>query len=70
MTAQEQEILTMYNALPEAEKGLAYELLRRLVLAWDPDFTKLTPIEYARMEEAESDLKSGRTVRMEDIDWD
>ena len=70
MTAQEQEILTMYNALPEAEQGLAYELLRRLVLAWDPDFTNLTPIEYARMEEAESDLKSGRTVRMEDIDWD
>ena len=69
MTTQEQEILTMYNTLPEAEQGLAYELLRRLVLAWDPDFTKLTPSERADLEESERDLKEGRTVRMEDIYW-
>ena len=70
MTAQEQELLTMYNTLPEAEQGLAYELMRRLVLAWDPDFTKLTPAEYIRMEEAEEDFKQRRTVRMDEIDWD
>ncbi|WP_315452393.1 hypothetical protein [uncultured Selenomonas sp.] len=70
MTAQEQEILTMYNTLPEEEQGLAYELLRRLVLAWDPDFTKLTPAERSHLEESEHDLKEGRAVRMEDIDWD
>ena len=69
MTTQEQEILMMYNTLPETEQGLAYELLRRLVLAWDPDFTKLTPSERADLEESERDLKEGRTVRMEDIDW-
>ena len=70
MTAQEQEILMMYNTLPETEQGLAYELLRRLVLAWDPDFTKLTPSERTDLEESERDLKEGHTVRMEDIDWD
>jgi hypothetical protein len=69
MTAQEQEILTMYNTLPEAEQSLAYELLRRLVLAWDPDFTKLTPAEYARLKESERDLEQGHTVKMDDIDW-
>ena len=70
MTAQEQEILTMYNTLPEAEQSLAYEILRRLVLAWDPDFTKLTPAEYECLKESEHDLKQGCTVKMEDIDWD
>ena len=70
MTAQEQEILTMYNTLPEAEQSLAYEILRRLVLAWDTDFTKLTPAEYERLKESEHDLKQGCTVKMEDIDWD
>ncbi|MBF1694671.1 hypothetical protein [Selenomonas sp.] len=70
MTVEEQEILTMYNTLPEAEQGLAYELLRRLVLAWDPDFAKLTPSERTGLEESERDLQEGRTVRMEDIDWD
>ena len=69
MTVQEQDILTMYNTLPEAEQDLAYELLRRLVLAWDPDFTKLTPSERADLEESERDLNEGHTVRMEDIDW-
>ena len=68
MTAQEQEFLMMYNTLPETEQGLSYELLRRLVLAWDPDFTKLTPSERADLEESERDLREGRTVRMEDID--
>ena len=70
MTAQEQEFLMMYNTLPETEQGLAYELLRRLVLAWDPDFTKITPSERADLEESERDLQEGRTVRMEDMDWD
>ena len=69
MTVQKQEFLTMYNTLPEAEQGLSYELLRRLVLAWDPDFSKITPSERADLEESERDLKEGRTVRMEDIDW-
>ena len=69
MTVQKQEILTMYNTLPEAEQGLSYELLRRLVLAWDPDFSKSTPSERTDLEEYECDLKEGHTVRMEDIDW-
>ena len=69
MTAQEQEILMMYNTLPETEQGLAYELLRRLVLAWDPDFTKLTPTERADLEESRADFEKGMAVRMEDIDW-
>ena len=69
MTVQKQEILTMYNTLPEAKQGLSYELLRRLVLAWDPDFSKSTPSERTDLEESECDLKEGHTVRMEDIDW-
>ena len=69
MTVQKQEFLTMYNTLPEAEQELSYELLRRLVLAWDPDFSKSTPSERTDLEESECDLKEGHTVRMEDIDW-
>lgn len=29
--------------MPFQEQDLAKELVKRLVLAWDPDFTKLTP---------------------------
>ena len=40
----------MCNKRPEVQQRLAYELLRCLVLAWGPDFTKLTPMEHAELE--------------------
>lgn len=59
----------MCNKRPEVEQSPAYELLRRLVLAWDPDFTKLTPMERAELESARADFENGNAVRVEDIDW-
>ena len=47
-----------------------HELYDDSVPTWEPDFTKLTPAERADLEESERDLREGRTVRMEDIDWD
>lgn len=55
----------MVDMLPEQDQILAYELIKRLVLAWDPDFTKLTLNEKTEMENAE---KSG-FISEEDIDW-
>lgn len=49
------------------DKDLAYELVKNLVLAWDPDFTKLTTAERARLEEAENDPE---TIPHEAINWD
>ena len=47
------EIARMVDMLPEDEQRLAYEVIKRFVIAWDPDFTKLTPEEARRLEEAE-----------------
>lgn len=47
-----EEIVEMVEMLPEQEQDLAYELIKRLVLAWDPDFTKLTAMEAAELDEA------------------
>jgi len=44
----------------------ANEFVKRLVLAWDPDFTKVTPDEARQLDEAE---KSG-FLADEEIDWD
>ena len=41
----------------------------KLVLAWDPDFTKVTPMERLDLESARTDFENGHAVRMEDIDW-
>ena len=49
---------------------LAYELLKRMVLAWDPDFTRLTPAEAQVLKAAEAEIERGETVSDDEIDWD
>ena len=67
--SKSKEISTMVDLLPDNEQILAYELIKRMVLAWDSDFTKLTPAERKRLEEAENDFSLGNTVSHNDIDW-
>ena len=45
MSPVTKEITTMLDMLPESEQELAYEFIKRLVLAWDSDFTKVTETE-------------------------
>lgn len=59
------EAARLLDILPEADKAFAYEFIKKLVLAWDPDFTKVTTEEAERMDKAE---KSG-FVNDEEIDW-
>ncbi|MGN0608029.1 MAG: hypothetical protein ACI4J6_02410 [Oscillospiraceae bacterium] len=66
MSPRTQQMVKMYEMLPEQEQELAYETIKRFVLAWDPDFTKVTSEERKQIEEAE---KSG-FISDEDIDWD
>lgn len=58
--------VSMMEMLPETEQVLALELIKRLVLAWDPDYTRLTPAEYRKLEEAEN----GEYVDFGEIDWE
>jgi len=64
------EISVLIDILPENEQDLAYEFIKRMVLAWDSDFTKLTAAERKRLEEAEQDFIAGNTVSHDNIDWD
>lgn len=66
MSEKTKQIAKMIDMLPEQEQNLACEMLKRIVLAWDPDFTKVTTEEAKRIEEAE---QSGFVAESE-IDWD
>lgn len=66
MSTQIQKITQMLDMLPEQEQNLAVELLKRLILAWDNDYTKLTPKEEQELKEAES---SGY-INADEISWD
>ena len=50
---------------PESEQSFAYEFIKKLVRAWDPDFTKVTPEEAKRLQAAE---ESG-FIDESEVDW-
>ena len=56
----------LVDMLPEDDQKFAQEFIKKLVPAWDPDFTKVTPQEEALIKAAE---ESG-FVKESDIDWD
>ncbi len=60
------EAIRLFEMLPEGEQAKAVEVLRKLVVAWDPDFVKVTAEEARQIEAAEA---SG-FVDEGDIDWD
>jgi hypothetical protein len=58
--------MKMIDMLPADDQRFAYEFVKKLVRAWDPDFSKVTLEEAARIEAAE---ESG-FVSDDEIDWD
>jgi len=67
MSTATKEVIDLMEILPESEQNFALEFIKKLVLAWDPDFTKLTPAERASLEEA---LADPETIPHEAINWD
>jgi hypothetical protein len=59
MSSITKQIVEMLDMLPESEQQLACEVLKRLVLAWDPDYTKLTPAESMSFKIGMKELENG-----------
>jgi len=69
MSSVTKQIIDMLDMLPESEQQLACEVLKRLVLAWDPDYTKITPVEALRIAQAKKEIEEGETISHNDINW-
>lgn len=67
MSTATRKIVDLMEILPESEQNFALEFVKKLVLAWDPDFTKLTPAERKELDEAMADRE---TIPHDAIDWD
>ena len=70
MSGTIREAVNLLEILPEKEQDFALEFIKKLVLAWDPDFTKVTPLERRELEEAEKDMQDNGTVSHDAINWD
>lgn len=69
MSTVSKQIVDMVNMLPESEQQLAFEFIKRMVLAWDSDFTKLTPFERDKLTKADAEIINGETIDHSEIDW-
>lgn len=69
MSTLTKETMSMLEILPVSDQELVHEVVKKLVKAWDPDFTKLTITEAAELSEAISEMENGEFVTDADIDW-
>ena len=67
MSTATKQAIDLMELLPESEQNFALEFIKKLVIAWDPDFTKVTPTERA---ELEREIENGETVSHDAINWD
>lgn len=70
MSTVTKQALDLMEILPESEQNFALEFIKKLVLAWDPDFTKVTPAERVELEKAAREIENGETVSHDAINWD
>lgn len=70
MTAQIIEATKLMENLPLEDQDLALELIKKMVLAWDPNFTKLTQLERQKLEQAEIDFDNGDVVMDSEEIWE
>lgn len=70
MNTATKQAIELMEILPESEQNFALEFIKKLVLAWDPDFTKLTSFEQEELKEAREEIENGETVSHEEINWD
>jgi hypothetical protein len=70
MSTATKQAIDLMELLPESEQNFALEFIKKLVIAWDPDFTKVTPTERAELERAQREIENGETVSHDAINWD
>ncbi|MBU5470162.1 hypothetical protein KQI85_07240 [Falcatimonas sp. MSJ-15] len=70
MNATVEKARDLLEVLPDDEQKFALEFIKKLVLAWDPDYTKVTKSEAERLDRAMEEFKNGEVVDSEDINWD
>lgn len=64
MSTISQNISNLVDMLPEGDQLFAFEFVKKLVKAWDPDYTKLTPQEAKSLERA---MDENETIAFTDL---
>ena len=57
----------LLDILPDEDASIVNALVKKLVIAWDPDFTKLTPKELESLEQSDKEMQEGTYVSEEEM---
>lgn len=63
------ETISLLGMLPEDDISFVNTMVKKLIKAWDPDFTKLTPSEAEELDSILAEMDAGEYVTDNDIDW-
>ena len=55
------------DILPDEDISIVNALVKKLVIAWDPDFTKVTPRERELLEKTDSEMKNSDFISEKDF---
>ena len=63
-TLQTAELL---DILPDEDVSIVNALIKKLIIGWDPEFTKVTARERELLEKSDSEMKNGDYISEEDF---
>ncbi len=70
MSNNTKQLINLFEILPENDQVMLLELTRKLLIAYDPDYTKLLPNEKEELDSALADYRNGENlIGAESIDW-
>ena len=67
LKAESLQTAELLDMLPEEDVSVVKALIKRLIIAWDSDFVKVTPKERERIEKSEEEMKNGDYVTEEEV---
>ena len=57
----------LLDILPDEDISIVNALIKKLVIAWDPNFTKLTAREKELLEKTDEEMKKGEYISEKDF---
>lgn len=61
------ETAELLDVLPEEDIFMVNALIKKLVKAWDPDFTKVTALEKSLLDKADEEMRNGEYVTESEV---
>ncbi len=62
MSNNAKQLISIYELLPNTDQSMILELSKKLLLAYDPDYTKVLPHEAKAIDEALKDYAEGLNI--------